>query len=70
MAITSKESVSTLLKEKRKSLGLSQAQLAIEAGIDRKTVNRIENGRYCPTLGTLVALSGALSVTTDELIGK
>jgi DNA-binding XRE family transcriptional regulator len=70
MAITSKESVSTLVKEKRQSLGLSQAQLALEAGIDRKTVNRIENGHYCPTLDTLVALSTALFVTTDELIGK
>jgi UDPglucose 6-dehydrogenase len=70
MAITSKESVSTLVKEKRKSLGLSQARLATKAGIDRKTVNRIEKGHYSPTLNTLVALSSALSVTTNELIGK
>lgn len=70
MAITKKDSIATTLKEKRQSLGLSQAELAQEAGIDRKTVNRIENGHFSPTLETLVALSGALLVTTDELIGQ
>ncbi len=70
MAITKKDSIATTLKEKRQSLGWSQAELAQEAGIDRKTVNRIENGHFHPTLETLVALSGALLVTTDELIGQ
>jgi putative transcriptional regulator len=70
MTTTEQKSVSVVLKEKRKNLGLSQAGLAEQAGIDRKTVNRIENGRFSPTLGTLVALSKALSVTTAELVGK
>jgi putative transcriptional regulator len=70
MAVIKKQAVSTLLKEKRQELGLSQAKLAEQAGVDRKTVNRIENGHFSPTLTTLVALSGALSIPTAELIGK
>lgn len=69
MASEKQKNIASLLKEKRVSLGMSQAELADEAGIDRKTVNRIENGHYSPTLETLIALSGALSVTTDELVG-
>lgn len=68
--MTTKESVSKLLRDKRKTLGISQSLLAEQAGIDRKTVNRIENGHFYPKLETLVALSEALSVPTDELIGK
>jgi putative transcriptional regulator len=47
----------------RNTKGLSQAKLAELAGIDRKTVNRIENGHYSPTLETLIALGNALEVS-------
>ncbi len=47
---------------------LSQARLAELAGIDRKTINRIENGHFSPALDTLVRLSSALSVTPSSLL--
>lgn len=47
---------------------LSQAALADLAGVDRKTINRIENGHFSPALDTLVRLSSALSVTPASLL--
>jgi len=47
---------------------LSQARLAELAGVDRKTINRIENGHFSPALDTLVRLSSALSVTPASLL--
>ena len=47
---------------------LSQASLAQLAGVDRKTINRIENGHFSPALDTLVRLSSALSVTPSSLL--
>jgi DNA-binding XRE family transcriptional regulator len=47
---------------------LSQAGLAELAGVDRKTINRIENGHFSPALDTLVRLSSALSVTPSSLL--
>lgn len=47
---------------------LSQAALAQLAGVDRKTINRIENGHFSPALDTLVRLCSALSVTPSSLL--
>ena len=47
---------------------LSQAGLAELAGVDRKTINRVENGHFSPALDTLVRLSSALSVTPSSLL--
>jgi DNA-binding XRE family transcriptional regulator len=47
---------------------LSQAALAQLAGVDRKTINRIENGHFSPALDTLVRLSSALAVTPASLL--
>ena len=47
---------------------LSQASLVELAGIDRKTINRIENGHFSPALDTLVRLSSALGVTPSSLL--
>jgi transcriptional regulator with XRE-family HTH domain len=38
------------------------------AGVDRKTINRIENGHFSPALDTLVRLSSALAVTPASLL--
>ena len=49
---------------------LSQAYFAELAGVDRKTINRIENGHFSPALDTLVRLSVALGVTPSDLLKK
>lgn len=59
--------VAKKLKETRISLELSQETLAQYAGIDRKTVNRIENNHFSPNLDTLLRLCVALSIEPVEL---
>ena len=44
------------LFELRTDAELSQARLAEIAGVDRKTINRIENGHFSPALDTIVRL--------------
>ena len=51
------------LKALREAHGMSQAALAARAGLTREYVNKLEAGRYDPTLGTLGALAKALGVT-------
>lgn len=52
----------------REERGLSQARLAELAGVDRKTINRIENGHFSPSLDTLTRLSVVLKCRLSELV--
>jgi transcriptional regulator with XRE-family HTH domain len=56
------------LYELRQDNGLSQARLAEIAGVDRKTINRIENGHFSPALDTIVRLCVALGVNPSEIL--
>jgi transcriptional regulator with XRE-family HTH domain len=47
---------------------LSQEVLAVDAGVDRSYVGRIERGIENPTVETLDRLAGALEVPTAELL--
>ena len=58
------------LFELRTDAELSQARLAEIAGVDRKTINRIENGHFSPALDTIVRLSVALGITPSTLLSK
>ncbi len=58
------------LADLRHARDWSQDDLARRAGVDRKTVNRIEKGHFSPSLDTLVRLSVALSCTLSSLVGK
>jgi transcriptional regulator with XRE-family HTH domain len=68
MSVKSKTSViSKRLKVYRVEAGLSQQALSDYAGIDRKTVNRIENGHFSPNIETLLRLATALDVEPAEI---
>lgn len=56
------------MKTKRIESGITQDELAQAAGIDRKTVNRIENGHFSPNLDTFFRLCVALNVRPSELM--
>lgn len=58
------------LYELRTEADLSQARLAEIAGVDRKTINRIENGHFSPALDTIVRLSVALGITPSTLLAE
>lgn len=62
--------VAEKLVELRESNGLTQLQLSELAGIDRKTINRIENGHFSPSIDTLTRLALALQVSISDLLGS
>jgi DNA-binding XRE family transcriptional regulator len=56
------------MRKRRVSLKMSQYDLAKLAGVDRKTINRIENGHFSPNLDTIVRLMTVLKLTSAKLI--
>ncbi len=60
--------VSARLKALRLDRELSQDMLAQKAGIERKTVNRIDNGHFSPNLSTLIRVCKALKVKPSEVL--
>lgn len=55
------------VKELRKTIALSQEELAKNAGLSLRTVQRVENGETIPTAETLKRLALVLNITTKEL---
>ena len=56
------------LKRLREAKGLSQDALARKASITREYVNKLEAGRYDPTVGVLKRLAKALGVRVTQLL--
>lgn len=54
----------------RKSMGMSQLELAKILGVSQQTVSKYENGIREPDNKTLVKLSEIFNVSTDYLLGK
>ena len=64
------EIVANQLRKLRTDAKLSQDNLAQLAGIDRKTINRIENGHFSPTLDTITRLCVVLKITPSNLLSS
>lgn len=58
------------LKEERSLRGLSQGELAELAGLDRKTINRIENEHYSPSLESFISLCHALNLEPNVMLAN
>jgi transcriptional regulator with XRE-family HTH domain len=58
------------LRRLRVAAGVSQEQLAIDAGVDRTYVGRIERGLENPTVNNLDKLAAALSVEIGAFFVK
>ena len=56
------------IAQRRKSLGMTQRQLAEQLGVTNKAVSKWETGQGMPDVGTLLELSRVLQVTVDELL--
>ena len=56
------------IKHFRLIRGLTQVELAESAGVDRKTISRIENSRFSPSLVNVFAIAEALDVEARELL--
>ncbi len=62
--------VAAELKSLRIVRKLSQDKLAQKSGIDRKTINRIENLRFSPSMDTFFRICGGLGVKPNDVIKK
>ncbi|MBR1747252.1 MAG: helix-turn-helix transcriptional regulator [Clostridia bacterium] len=54
----------------RKSMGLTQEQLATFLQGKKSLVSNYENGYSTPDIYTLIALADIFDVTIDELVGR
>jgi transcriptional regulator with XRE-family HTH domain len=59
---------SARLRLLRKDRGLTQEQLAKAAGLERKTINRLERKRQNPSVATLARLCQALDCEIQDLL--
>ena len=58
------------LQRLRTRRGLTQEQLAVNVGLARTYLARLELGQHDPSLSTLVRLAKALRVSVTELLGE
>ncbi len=56
------------VRHARQERGYTQNELAETAGVDRKTISRIENSRFSPSLANVFAIAHALNVSVRELM--
>jgi transcriptional regulator with XRE-family HTH domain len=62
--------IADLIKARRAELGLTQADLAAQAGVDKRQIRRYEAGEVQPTLSVAAAIARTLGLSLDELAGE
>lgn len=55
------------LKDARTRRNLTQADLALQAGVSRKTINTVENGVFVPSTLLALTLARSLGMSVEEL---
>jgi transcriptional regulator with XRE-family HTH domain len=68
--VLNSEAVGRTIRDLRLRRNLSQVKLAKALNVDVKTVSRIENGEFLPSLETIVALSVVFQMPLDEILGR
>lgn len=58
------------IAERRRVIGLTQAQVAERLNIDTETVSRFERGRHLPSLVTLERLASVLATSVSDLLAE
>ncbi len=58
-----------VLRRRRTELGMSQADLAAVAGVDKRQIRRYEAGEQQPVLSVAVAIANALQISVGDLAG-
>ncbi len=57
-----------VLQSVRKEKGIAQERLALEAGLDRSYISKLENGAYQPSLSTIIAIAKILDCRPGDLV--
>jgi transcriptional regulator with XRE-family HTH domain len=60
--------VAEAVRKARKAAGLSQEDLALEAGLDRTYISQVERAKRNLTVIVLARIAGALKTTPDKLL--
>lgn len=55
------------IKVERAKRNMTQAELAVEVGVSRKTINTIETGKFVPSTITALRIAKAFGVTIEVL---
>ncbi|MEK3947313.1 helix-turn-helix transcriptional regulator [Paenibacillus sp. FSL H7-0703] len=63
-----KRLIAAAIKEKRKEMKKRQNEVAVETGLSRNYISDIENGRYMPSVGTLVKIASCLEIDLNTLL--
>lgn len=58
------------LKRLRNNLGWSQQRLADESGVNKATINQVEQGKRSPSIGTLESLARAMGAEVGDFFPK
>ena len=61
------ERLANAIKSEREKASLTQAALAEQVGVSRKTINTVENGVFTPSATLAIKLAQALSVPIEQL---
>ncbi|HEY8433382.1 MAG TPA: helix-turn-helix transcriptional regulator [Sphingomicrobium sp.] len=61
------ERLANAIKSEREKASLTQAALAEQVGVSRKTINTVENGVFTPSATLAIKLAQALSVPVEQL---
>lgn len=62
------DKISLKVKFERQKKGLSQEALALEAGLSRNSISKIETGQVSPTIQTLEKIAKALGIDFMTLV--
>ncbi|TKH43537.1 XRE family transcriptional regulator [Paenibacillus terrae] len=63
-----KQLIAAAIKGKRKEKKMRQNEVAVETGLSRNYISDIENGRYMPSVGTLVKIASCLQMDLNTLL--
>lgn len=58
------------LRKARQAAGMTQEQLAFDAGLDRTYISYLEHDKYSPTLDALFRICDALGIPAAELVAR
>lgn len=61
--------VSNIIADLRKELGLTQTELALACGLTRPLISAVETDRHTPSVRAALAIARALGTTVEELFG-
>ena len=63
-----KDSIAQKVREKRKAVGITQAELAERAGVHRITISNLELGKNTPQFRNLEKVAKGLNVPVVDLL--